>query len=65
MGCMLMQPVDDEESVKVTKSLFKIGRYKFELTKSGARLRPIGFYSLCCILQEIKYHSFVDKVGCS
>ena len=45
MGCIVMQPADDKESVAVTALLLSTGEYKFDLTKSGARLRPTGFIS--------------------
>ena len=48
MGWILMQPVDDIESTKATKALLKCGEYTFDLSKDGARLRPVRFGSRAC-----------------
>ena len=49
MGCILMQPADDEESIKTTKLLWETGKCLFDLTRGGARLRQTGFGSRCCL----------------
>ena len=56
-----MQPVDDIESTKATKSLFKCGECMFDLSKDGARLRLVRFGSRACTDFEQKYHSFVGE----
>ena len=45
IGWILMQPADDAESTKATKTLLKTGECLFDLCKDGARLRPIKFVS--------------------
>ena len=40
---MFMQPADDKESRQAAKSFIKNGEYKFDLTKHGEKLQPIGF----------------------
>ena len=64
MGWILMQPADDEESIKATKLLRETGECLFDLTRGGARLRPTGFGSRCCVPKEKKYHSFVGEAAC-
>jgi len=64
MGWIMMQPADDAESTAATTLLLKTGECKFDLTKGGARLRPTGFGSRCCLPQERKYHSFVGEAAC-
>ena len=64
MGWILMQPTDDEISTMATKLLLDTGECSFDLTKSGACLRPTGFGSRSCTLQEIKYHAFIGEAAC-
>ena len=52
MGWIIMQPVCDAESIAATAHLNSTGECKFDLTKSGARLRPTGFGSRSCLPQE-------------
>ena len=56
-----MQPADDAESIKGTKTLLKTGECLFDLCKDGAELRPVKFGSRSCMDFEFKYHSFVGK----
>ena len=63
MGWILMQPADDIESTKSTKSLLKCGECTFDLSKDGARLRPVRFKSRACTDFERKYHSFVGEAA--
>ena len=48
MGWILMQPADDIESTKATKSLLKCGECTFDRSKDDARLRPVRFGSKAC-----------------
>ena len=64
MGWILMQPADDEESIKATKLLKETGECKFDLTMNGARLKPIFFGSRSCNDMERKYHSFTGEGAC-
>ena len=59
-----MQPADDDESIAATKVLLETGECTFDLTRGGARLRPTGFGSRSCTLQESKYHSFIGEAAC-
>jgi hypothetical protein len=63
MGWILMQPADDEESVRATKLLKKTGECLFDLSKNGARLRPIAFGSRSCTDIEKSFHSFVGETA--
>ena len=64
MGWILMQPADDEESLKATKLLKETGECKFDLSMNGARLKPIFFGSRSCNEMERKYHSFTGEGAC-
>ena len=59
-----MHTADDADYIAATALLLKTGEFKFDLTKGGARLRPIGFGSRFCLSQEIKYHAFVGEAAC-
>ena len=48
MRWILMQPANDIESTKATKTLLKCGECTFDFSKDGARLRPIRFGSSAC-----------------
>ena len=63
MGWILMQPADDEESVRATELLRTTGECLFDLCKNGARLRPIAFGSRACTDMERKLHSFLGEVA--
>ena len=45
MGWILMQHADDEESQQSVKILRETGECLFDLSKNGARLRPLSFGS--------------------
>jgi len=45
MGWILMQPVSDIESQAATTKLLTTGECLFDLSKYGARLKPIAFGS--------------------
>ena len=64
MGWILMQPADDEESKRATAQLLETGECVFDLSKNGARLRPVAFGSRACSDMERLYHSFVGEVAC-
>ena len=61
---IIIQPVDNEESTKATTLLQKICEYYFELTKDGARLKPVDFGSRGCNDNEQKFRSFVGEATC-
>ena len=63
MGWILMQPADDEESVRATTHLQETGECLFDLHKNGARLRPISYGSRSCTDMERKLHSFLGEVA--
>ena len=64
MGWVLMQPADDEDSIAAMKLLSTTYAWKSDLTREGARLRPIGSGSRCCLAQEKIHHSFVGEEAC-
>jgi hypothetical protein len=63
-GSILMQPDDSPASVAATKKLAKTGICDFDLTLTGARLRPVRFDSRKCTEQERHFHSFVGEAAC-
>ena len=63
MRCIFTQPDDDKESRQSEKSIIKNGEYKFDLTKQGERLQPIGFGYFACTDTERNFHSFTGKVA--
>ena len=64
MGLILMYPSDDDESQHVMRTFQETGEYLFDLSKNGARLKPISFCSRLCTYFEHKYHSFVGETAC-
>ena len=64
MGCISMQPVNSDESVKATLHLKETGNYLFDLTICGARLKPVAFGFRSCDDNERNFHSFTGKVAC-
>ena len=48
MGWIIMQPADDKESVVAAIHLLKTGICLFDISISGARLKPIAFGSRGC-----------------
>jgi len=63
MGWILMQPDNSAALITATKKLTSTGKCDFDLTKSGAQLRPLCFGSCKCTERERHYHSFVGKAG--
>ena len=63
MGWIIMQPVDDEDSMRVSKVLTTTGKCLFDLSKHGARLKSIAFGSRSCTLAEKNLHSFTGKAA--
>ena len=59
MEWILIQPEDDVELTKFTKSLLNSGEYMFDLGKDGVRLHPVRFGTRVCTYFECKYHSYV------
>ena len=64
MGWILMQPADDDESVKATEKLINEGICMFDLSKGGARLKPVAFGSRSCNPNEKNFHSFTGEAAC-
>jgi hypothetical protein len=64
MGWILMQPDDSGASKVALALLCSDGICNFDVTISGARLRPICFGSRSCTEHERHYHSFVGEAGC-
>ena len=64
MGWILMQPADDAESQKASALLKKTGECLFDLSMTGARLKPVFFGSRSCNDIERKYHSFTGEGAC-
>ena len=63
MGWILMQPADDKESMRASKILTTTGECLFDLSKHGARLKPIDFGSRSCTLAEKNLHSFTGEAA--
>ena len=59
-----MQPADDKESIKTMKNLACTGICLFDLSKNGARLKPITFGSRSCTINEKYFHSFTGEAAC-
>lgn len=64
MGWILMQPADDEESIKSAIRLKETGEYKFDLNKNGTRLKPIAFGSREYNDNEVNFHLFKGEGAC-
>ena len=64
MGWILMQPADDDESLKFAQHLRKTGIYLFDLSLQGARLKLIAFGSRSCNDTEKSFHLFTGKGAC-
>ena len=52
MDWIMMQPTYDDKSIASTALLLKAGECKFNLTKSGAHIRPTSFGSRSCVAKE-------------
>ena len=58
-----MQPYYYKESFQALKQLIKNGEWKFDLTKRGEILQPIGFGYCAWIDPESRFHSFTGKIA--
>ena len=63
MGWILMQPANNNESQAASKKLLALGECLFDLSKHGARLKPIAFGSRSCTLVERHFHSFTGEAA--
>ena len=63
MGWVLVQPANDVESLAASKILTTTGECKFDLSKNGARLKPIAFGSRSCTIIEKCFHSFTGEAA--
>ena len=59
-----MQPENDEDSKKATVKLLQDGICLFDLSKGGARLKPVAFGSRSCNINEKHFHSFTGEAAC-
>ena len=59
----MIQPTDDVESTKATKALLNNGEYTFDLSKDGARLRPVRFGSRVCTDFERNHYLLVGEAA--
>ena len=59
-----MQPADNKESIKATKTLASTGVCLFDLSKNDARFKPIAFGSRSCTVNEKCLHSFTGEAAC-
>ena len=50
-----MQPSNDDESTRASNTLKETGKLLFDLTKNGARLKPIAFGSRGCNSNEVTF----------
>ena len=64
MGWIIIQPADDKESTRAATILKETGKYVFDLTKNGARLKPVTFGSQGCNVNKVKFHSFTGEGAC-
>jgi hypothetical protein len=64
MGWILMQPDDFPASVQALHRLHTDGICDFDITMTGARLRPVRFGSRKCTDREHHFHSFVGEAAC-
>ena len=63
MEWILMKPADNKESMRASKVLTTTGECLFDLSKHGARLKPIAFGSRSCTLAEKNLHSFTGEAA--
>ena len=64
MGYILMQPDNGVMASAATQKLITTGECDFDLSFSGARLRPILFNSRSCSNTEKHYLVFVGEIAC-
>ena len=62
MGCILMQPADNDESVTAAIHLLKTGVCLFDLSLGDTRLKPVAFGSRGCNDNEKKIIHLQEKV---
>ena len=63
MDWILMQPANENESQAASKKLLASVECLFDLSKHGARLKPITFGSRSCTLVERRFHSFTGEAA--
>ena len=63
MSWILMQPADDDASVKATDTLKNTGEFLFDLDMEGPRLKPIKYGSRACTTSKKWFHSFIGKAA--
>ena len=63
MSWILMQPADDDASVKATATLKKTGDFLFDLDMEGPRLKHIKYGSRACTTGEKWFHSFIGEAA--
>ena len=63
MEWILMKPADNKESMRASKVLTTTGECLFDLSKHGARLKPIAFRSRNCTLAENNLHPFTSEAA--
>ena len=63
MSWILMQPADDDASVKATDTLKKTGEFLFDLDMEGPRLKPIKYGLRACNTSEKWFHSFIGDAA--
>ena len=61
MGWILIQPAGGIEYFNAAIHLKKTGKYHFDLTNNGARLKTITFDLRACNDNEVNFHSFTGE----
>ena len=64
IGWILIQPSDDNKSIKAVAHLRITGECLFELSNNGSRLKAIEFSSRSCNDNERNFHSFTGEGAC-
>ena len=55
---------DNEESIKAMKRVLTIGVCLFDLSKHGARLKPVACGSRSCNANDKNFHFFTGEAAC-
>ena len=63
MSWILMQPADDDASVKATDTIKKTGEFLFDLDMEGPRLKPIKYGSRACTTSKKLFRSFIGETA--
>ena len=63
MSWILMQPADDDASVKATDTLNNTGEFLFDIDMEGPRLKPIKYESRACTSTKNWFHSFIGEAA--